>query len=238
MLGKALLQGIVGSTAYGFAHEGSDVDRLGVYAVPTEDLFGLNRPKESYVTTDPDYTWHEIAKWCRLALKCNPTAMELVWLADDLYETITPSGRELIGMRNAFLSYQCVRSAYLGYATQQLVKMKSWKVKMDNREDHDSIHAKRLKHARHVVRLLVQAQELNADRNLVIRLPKPDWVWGIAEEMVADPTLGDSLLRAAEREFDGPTALPELPQVELIENWLRQTRRELMGTAHDFIDAL
>ncbi|GAA1913626.1 hypothetical protein GCM10009753_52280 [Streptantibioticus ferralitis] len=31
-----LLSGTVGSTAYGLAHKGSDIDRLGVFAAPTE----------------------------------------------------------------------------------------------------------------------------------------------------------------------------------------------------------
>jgi hypothetical protein len=33
-----LLSGIVGSTAYGLANEHSDIDRLGVYAAPTEEF--------------------------------------------------------------------------------------------------------------------------------------------------------------------------------------------------------
>ena len=36
-----LLQGIVGSTAYGLAGPDSDVDRLGVYAAPTLDFARL-----------------------------------------------------------------------------------------------------------------------------------------------------------------------------------------------------
>lgn len=74
--GTVLLAGVVGYTAYGFAHAGSDVDRLGLYAAPTEELHGLHRPAESHVTTGPDVTLHEAAKWCRLALSCNPTASE------------------------------------------------------------------------------------------------------------------------------------------------------------------
>lgn len=58
-----LLSGVVGSTAYGLAREGSDVDRLGMFAAPTETLLGLHTPKESHVTTAPDRTLHEAAKW-------------------------------------------------------------------------------------------------------------------------------------------------------------------------------
>lgn len=120
-----LLSGIVGSTAYGLAHEGSDIDRLGVFAAPTVSLHGLHRPKESHVTKDPDVTLHEAAKWCRLALGGNPTASELVWLPDELYEVRTPLGDELIGIRSAFLSAERVRNAYLGYATQQFRRLQA-----------------------------------------------------------------------------------------------------------------
>jgi hypothetical protein len=120
---EILLAGIVGSTAYGLATPDSDIDRLGVFAAPTRSLLGLRTPRESIVTTAPDRTLHEARKWCDLALGGNPTVMELVWLPDDLYETRTPFGDELIGIRSAFLSAKRVRDAYLGYATQQFRKL-------------------------------------------------------------------------------------------------------------------
>src|ERR1700741_5454911 len=82
---NVLLSGIVGSTAYGIDRAGSDVDHLGVFAVPTEDLHGLHPPSQSYATAGPDSALHEAAKWCRLALGGNPTVPELVLLPDDLY---------------------------------------------------------------------------------------------------------------------------------------------------------
>jgi uncharacterized protein len=87
-----LLSGIVGSTAYGLARPGSDVDRLGLFAVPTEQLHGLRRPPESHVTHEPDSTLHEAAKWARLALRSNPTVLELAWLPDGLYDERARSG--------------------------------------------------------------------------------------------------------------------------------------------------
>ncbi|HEU5352848.1 MAG TPA: nucleotidyltransferase domain-containing protein [Actinocrinis sp.] len=116
--GTVLLSGIVGSTAYGLAGPGSDVDRLGMYAAPTRELLGLHQPRESHVTTKPDATFHEAGKAARLMLAGNPTATELLWLPDDLYETRTALGEEAIALRGAFLSAKRVRDAYLGYAAQ------------------------------------------------------------------------------------------------------------------------
>ncbi|MGI3201610.1 DNA polymerase beta superfamily protein [Streptomyces sp. GLT-R25] len=147
-----LLSGIVGSTAYGLAHEGSDVDRLGMFAAPTDDLHGLHPPKESHVTTKPDSTLHEAAKWCRLALRGNPTVTELVWLPDELYEVRTPLGDELIGIRTTLLSAKRVRDAYLGYATQQFKRLYD---RGDSSLSADT-RKRRAKHARHLRRLCHQ----------------------------------------------------------------------------------
>ena len=107
-----LLSGIVGSTAYGLNRPGSDVDRLGVFAWDTVQLFNLNQVGESLVTTSPDVTLHEARKAARLMLKSNPTVLELLYL--DQWETATALGEELIAIRDAFPTASLVRDAYCG----------------------------------------------------------------------------------------------------------------------------
>lgn len=215
---NVLLSGVVGSTAYGLAHAGSDVDRLGIFAAPTVELHGLGRPKESVVTTDPDVTMHEAAKWCRLALGCNPTAMEAVWL--DSYDTRSGLGDELIGIRGALLSESAVKNAFLGYATQQFRKLLS---RGDGTFSSD-VGNRTAKHARHLVRLTWQATELHRTGRLVIRLPDPEAVRSTAERIVADPTVGERLIAVAEAAFDRPGVLPAVPDVAAAEAWLRRVR--------------
>ena len=68
---RILLQGIVGSTAYGLDHAGSDIDRLGVFAAPTTEFHGLRLPIDKAATIvehDPDSTLHEVRKYCLLAM--------------------------------------------------------------------------------------------------------------------------------------------------------------------------
>lgn len=224
-----LLEGIVGSTAYGFATENSDVDRLGMFAASTWEMLGLDRVAESVVTTAPDRTLHEALKWCRLAMKCNPTAMELVWLPDDLYEVRTELGEQLIFIREAFLSRSAVRNSYLGYATQQLTKLKNTQVKMDNHESPETVRDRRHKHARHLVRLIDQGLSLHTTGFLPVRLDEPDRIVEIGEKVVKDPAYGDGLVAGAERIFDEPGVLPEKPDTEAIEGWLMDVRRTFMG---------
>lgn len=121
--GTVLLSGIIGSTAYGLDHAGSDVDRIGMFARPTTDLIGLAVPTESYVYKEPsDITWHEARKYVSLALKANPTITELLWLPQ--YDTRTPLGDDLIAIRRSLLSARTVRNAYLGYSMSQLRRLK------------------------------------------------------------------------------------------------------------------
>ncbi|MEU6219020.1 nucleotidyltransferase domain-containing protein [Streptomyces sp. NPDC047022] len=216
-----MLSGIVGSTAYGLAHQGSDVDRLGVFAAPTEELHGLHRPKESHVSTAPDRTLHEAAKWCRLALSGNPTAMELVWLPDELYEVRTPLGDELIGIRTSFLSAQRVRNAYLGYATQQFRRL----VGRDEAPVSPENRRRTAKHARHLKRLCHQGLELYASGRLTIRVEDPQEYHDFGERVAGDASAAQPLLRHYETAFDETrSALPDRPDEAPAESWLLRVR--------------
>jgi predicted nucleotidyltransferase len=211
---EMLLAGVVGSTAYGLAHAGSDVDRLGVFAVATEELHGLGRPRESVVTTGPDSTAHEAGKAVRLMLVSNPTASELLWL--ESYETRTPLGDELVGLRGSLHSAKAVRSAYLGYADQQFRKL------LGHRPEQ---RAKSAKHARHLVRLLRQAEQLHTTGVLTLRLADPEGVRRLGEAIADEPERARPLLAGTEAVLDGPGVLPEVPDEAAAEAWLRRVRR-------------
>jgi hypothetical protein len=216
-----LLSGVVGSTAYGLAHEGSDVDRLGMFAAPTRALHGLHTPKESHVTTAPDRTLHEAAKWCRLALGGNPTAVELVWLPDELYEVRTPLGEELIALRTSFLCAKRVRDAYLGYATQQFRRLQN---RGDGSFSADT-RKRTAKHARHLKRLCRQGLELYATGRLEIRVENPEEYHAFGARVAADPSAALPLLRHYEAAFDETrTVLPDQPDEPAVEAWLRGVR--------------
>jgi hypothetical protein len=114
--GAVLLSGVVGSKAYAMDTDGSDVDRLGVYAAPTVAFHGLDLPVDKAATVvfkepDPDYQVHEARKFVRLAMSSNPTATELLWLDPGLYEKRTPLGDGLIGLRGCLATARLVRKA-------------------------------------------------------------------------------------------------------------------------------
>lgn len=220
MTGTTLLSGVVGSTAYGLDHEGSDVDRLGMYAAPTVQLLGLTQPKDSIVSIKPDITLHEVGKWCRLALRGNPTVMELLWL--EQYEVATELGEELINIRSAFLSASRVRNAYFGYAVQQFNRLEQ---RQDGTFGPD-LAKRTAKHARHMFRLLAQGYGLWTIGELVVKIPDPQAVHDFGDQVAGgDLDVARRLLAAYEAEFNREaTVLPDEPETPTVEEWLLAVR--------------
>ena len=219
--GAVLLSGIVGSTAYGLAGPGSDVDRLGMFAAPSLELLGLRPPKDSRVSTNPDVTYHEAAKALRLFLVGNPTATEMLWLPDDLYETRTALGDEAIALRGAFLSARRTKDAYLGYATQQFRKLM-----LRDAGSSASTPARLAKHARHLMRLVEQGYEAYTTGHMRVRLADPDTYREFGERVAADPQVAAPYMAEAQDRFAGArSALPEEPDYAAAEAWLLRVRR-------------
>lgn len=216
-----LLHGIVGSTAYGLATPDSDIDRLEVFAHPTQAVLGLNPPRQTYVTTHPDLTAHEAWKFLTLALKCNPTVTELLWLPDDCYEYRYELGSELIAIREKLLSRKYVRDAYMGYATQQFQKLKD-----RHGEGFGTVPKNRTeKHARHLARLCQQGFELYATGTMSVRLADPEWFHDFGRKAAQNVEYAEGYLAEMGDRFDACTSvLPEQPDVQAAEAWLRQVR--------------
>jgi hypothetical protein len=222
---KILLQGIVGSTAYGLAREGSDVDRLGVFAHPTDYFWGLEKPADTIVEHEPDKTLHEVGKYVSLALKCNPTVLELLWLPE--YELQSYWGWELVDRRDCFLSEPYVRSAYGGYAKAQVERLK--RRHAEGKEGFSSDTQKRTaKHARHCFRLLRQGRELLETGNITLRLPDPETFWAFdtysVQDIVERFEEEDLVFQAAK------SILPAEPDRGTIEEFLHDLRAHGTGT--------
>ncbi len=218
-----ILSGVVGSVAYGLATEESDVDRLGIFAAPTVSLLGLHAPSPTQVWTNPDVTYHEAGKFCRLALGGNPTVMELLWL--ERYDEQSHLGLELVEIRKAFLSARRVRDAYLGYATQQFHKLE---LRGDGSFSADT-RKRTAKHARHLLRLCYQGYDLYRTGELSIRLNDGD-VHDLREfgdgVAAGDVERARATVNEYKYAFDNSrTVLPERPDEDTVERWLLRVRR-------------
>lgn len=222
--GVTILRGIVGSTAYGLAHEGSDIDWLGLFVAPTVKFHGLHPPigkAASRVQNTPsDYTEHEASKYVSLLLSCNPTVTELLWLPEGLYEIVHPEGLALIALRQRFLGAVNVRNAYLGYATQQFRKL------VDRDGTFSSDTAKRTeKHARHLKRLCWQGLTLYREGWLPIKVDDPEEYHEFGRLVAEDPNHAADMIARYEDAFNTTSSvLPERPDEAPAEEWLLDVR--------------
>jgi hypothetical protein len=134
---------VVGSRAFGLDDDNSDIDRRGIYLPPAElhwSLFGVPEQLENAQTQE---CYWELKKFLILALKANPNVLECLYTP--LVEVATPIAEELLSIKEIFLS-QLVYQTYNGYVMSQFKKME---------QDFRSIGKVRLKHAMHLIRLLL-----------------------------------------------------------------------------------
>ena len=157
-----------GSKSYGIDVEGSDDDYVGVFIPRLRTLVSINGiPRDTYAENGPDFTIHEIGKFCALALKGNPAILETLWSPMILHAD--EWGRQLVDMRSRFL-HQGSLAVYVGYAESQLKKMVSGK----------GLHAKGSsyngKYGAHMIRLLHAGIGLAERGDVMVRVEP-----GIAE---------------------------------------------------------
>jgi len=210
---KVVLEGTTGSRAYGLDTPESDVDVRGVYVAPTKAILGLCSPAEVIDRRDPDVTFYEVGKFIRLALKCNPNIIEMLWLEQYLRETW--EGQLLVEHREDFLS-DLVVETYAGYALSQAHKL--------NNRHYSALgpHRRHDKHARHCFRLLQQGRELLETGNLTVRVSNREELFAIGQLPV------DELLERFEQEFRAfkqvQSCLPSRPNAKEINRLLLEIR--------------
>lgn len=151
-----------GSKAYGISIEGSDDDFVGVFVPALRSFLSLRGfGPETHTANDPDFTLHEIGKFCRLALKGNPAILETLWNPNLVSRT--DLGDTLIRLRRSFL-HRGSLDVYVDYAESQLKKMIRGK----------GLHAKggtyNGKYGAHLIRLLHSGLDLAETGEVTVRV--------------------------------------------------------------------
>ncbi|WP_280412585.1 nucleotidyltransferase domain-containing protein [Nocardia asiatica] len=220
-----LLEGVVGSTAYGLNTPESDVDYTGVYVEPTSRFLGLHPLAREKATMTgrrdgSDATYHEVGKAVYLMSTCNPTASEILWLDDYLH--MTEFGEELVSLRSNFLAARRVRNAFFGYAVSQFHRL------TEKGRFRGSLEKRREKHARHTMRVLWQGFELYTTGVLPIRVPDPAPFFEFGQRILSEPDAASATALIAEykTKFDSArTVLPAAANEAPIEDFLQRVRR-------------
>lgn len=217
-----LLRGVAGSTAHGLATPESDEDLHGVFLWPSDSFYGLESPAESLTGHDPqDYSYHEVKKFLKLALKANPTVLELLWL--ETYVEKSAWGDSLIFNRHRFLSTSHVYNSYAGYAHSQFLKLQR-RVEQGNPSFSSDTVKRTAKHARHLFRLLEQGKDLMTLGDMSIRVGDRQRYFDIAE-MTPDQWI--NLYDEERPKFElahENSVLSEKPDAIWADQWLRNLR--------------
>lgn len=215
---KTVLQAVTGSIAYGLNHANSDTDKMSVFVAPTVEVAGLywGSKNESWSDAGPegdDNSSHEIGKFLRLVLKSNPTLIELLFMNE--YEILDEVGQGMVDLRSKMLYTEGIRSAYYGYAKAQHARVR--------REFPDH----KPKMARHCLRISRQATDLLTTGEFNVKVPNRQEYFDLTELSFTD--MDAIMLKAVDDIREAKSVLPEYPDKDAIDAFLKDVRRNYIG---------
>jgi predicted nucleotidyltransferase len=208
---------VMGSRAFGLATGDSDTDRRGVFVAPTALYWRFEKPPTHVEGPLPEQFSWELERFCELGLRGNPNVLEC--LHSPLVEHADATGRELLALREAFLSRQ-VYETFTRYAIGQRRRLDA---------DLRTHGAPRWKHAMHLLRLLISARDLlrtgrmtidvGDERPRLLAVKRGEVPWAGVESWMAR-------LATEAEEASHRTPLPELPDRRRLEDFLLRVRRD------------
>lgn len=208
---------VVGSRAYGLDTETSDTDLRGVYLAPAEMYWSLFGAPEQFEDNDAQTCYWELQKFLVMALKANPNVLECLY--SPLVDKITPTGAQLLAMRDRFLS-QMIFQTFNGYALSQFKKLE---------QDLRNQGQVRWKHAMHLLRLLLTGAaalrlqrvpiRVESHRETLLAVKRGEVSW-VEVSRWRQELHGDFERALAE------TKLPERPDYEAVNAFLISVRKE------------
>ncbi|MEI5010306.1 nucleotidyltransferase domain-containing protein [Streptomyces sp. PmtA] len=207
---------VMGSRAFGLATDGSDTDRRGVFLAPTALYWRFDKPPTHVEgPAEEQFSW-ELERFCELALRANPNVLEC--LHSPLVEHVDDTGRELLALRDAFLSREA-HGTFVRYALGQRRKLDA---------DVRQHGTPRWKHAMHLLRLLVSCRDLlrtgrlvidvGDDRERLLAVKRGEVPWREVESWMT------RLSEEADEAVPG-TPLPAEPDRARVEDFLVRVRR-------------
>ncbi len=207
---------VMGSRAFGLATDGSDTDRRGVFLAPTPLFWRFDKPPTHIEgPREEQFSW-ELERFCELALRANPNILEC--LHSPLVEYADDTGRELLALREAFLSRRA-HETFTRYALGQRKKL----------EADVRVHgAPRWKHAMHLLRLLLSVRDLLRTGRLTIDVgDRREPLLAVKRGEVPWPRVESRMVRLAEEaeEASRRSPLPPEPDRRRVEDFLIRVRR-------------
>lgn len=242
-----ILRSVVGSGVHGIAIAGTDDhDEMGVYIEPPEYVLGVERHRDDFIWRtqpegarsgpgDTDLVMYSLQKYLRLAIKGNPTVMLPLFAPPESLIVETELGKELRGLRAAFLSQQAAQR-FLGYMHSQHERMLGRsKRNVPNRPELIAKYGWDVKYGSHALRLAHQGYEIVSSGTLTLPLPDQERERVLAVkrgEIPRDEVSAEiGRLEVAVRDLldTGRTPLPKVADHATITAWAVDAQRRHWG---------
>lgn len=239
-----ILQGLVGSTVHGLnVQDGiEDRDEMGVCLEDIEYVAGLETFEQAIYRTaaerehrhdarsragDLDLVIYSLRKYVRLALKGNPTILNLLFVPESECVVLTPNGRELQELAPYIVSREAGK-AFLGYLQAQKQRLLGERGGKDvKRPELEAAYGFDTKYAMHMLRLGFQGVELlrTGRMSLPMREPERSYLYGVR---IGQETLDRCLTRAGELECElkdllDTAPIHKQPDSQRVEEWMLRT---------------
>ena len=213
---RVIYRCVVGSRAFGLETDESDTDRRGIYLPPADLQWSLYGVPDQLENDGNEECYWELQKFLIMALKGNPNILECLYTP--LVEHATPLAKELLTMRDAFLS-QLVYQTYNGYVMSQFKRMQA---------DLRNQGQVKPKHVMHLIRLLLSGIHVLREGFVPVDVGEHrEQLFAIkSEEMPWDDI--EAWRKQLHAEFDRAleeTNLPERPDYERANEFLVEARR-------------
>lgn len=214
-----ILRCVVGSRAFGLDNEASDSDIRGAYLAPADLNWSLYGAPEQLENEVQQTCFWELQKFLVLGLKANPNVLECLY--SPLVEYTAPLGRELLDMRECFLS-KLIYQTYNGYVLSQFKKIEG------DLRNHGQV---KWKHAMHLIRLVLSGIHILRHEFLAVRVEEHrDRLLAIRNGQVSWEEI-DLWRMTLHGQFDTAftnTTLPDRPDYERANAFLIKARRSVV----------
>lgn len=209
---KLVFSKVWGSRSHQLELPESDWDFSGVYVLPTKSILSFRPFEKTLDGKSPDYSFHEVGKFCDLLLKGNPGILEMLF-TDKMCNT-TPEWDWIKQIRRKFLTRQSI-SAYRGFAVAQMNSLK-------HNGKYDT------KAAYHLIRLLQDALRISRGGEPVV------WKEGHQRDFLMSIRRNEIMFKDLEKTYNNLFAeikaqepfsdLPEKGDEDALEEWLITVR--------------
>jgi len=154
-----ILKVLVGSFAHGLADEKSDKDYRAVYVLPTSQILSLNYKYKGsdWIEGDVDNTSYELGHFLNLAIRCNPTILEV------FNAPVIESNEEGEFLRKCMHWCWAPKQAFDAFTGYGLNQRKKFLNKKDNRQD---------KYACAYIRTLIALEQLLRTEDFDVAVPE------------------------------------------------------------------